>query len=316
MKAISYSAPAKVILSGDHAVVYGKPALVSAIDLRLRFTISNSVNSQNVDHIDKVLASISLTVREYLKREKIRFIDKSYFYKIESEIPIRRGLGSSAALSVAATAVFLEFYSDKQFNKETINNVAYQSERYFHINPSGVDVSASCFGGLIYYRKEFEFLKNISALNFKIPKKIEESLYLIDSGKPVESTAEMVDLVGKAFNKRPEFVEEVFNDIEKTTRRLVVSIIKEDSDFFARSIVDNQILLEMLGVVSSTAKKLLKDLEPYGVGKVTGAGGKKGGSGFIIFYTNKSKQLEEYCKKKKITFMKFKQSYKGVRKEA
>ena len=71
----------------------------------------------------------------------------------------------------------------------------------------------------------------------------------------------------------------------------------------------------MLGVVSNRAKKLLKDLEPYGYGKVTGGGGKKEGSGYMLFYADKIKEFENYCKEKNVTYFKFKQSYEGVKKE-
>src|SRR3989344_3382835 len=248
MKKISCSAPAKIYLSGEHAVVYGKPAIVSSINLRLKFAVTILGRSTQDGNNSKNILFISQRVKEYLQKQKIRFVDKAFSFEIKSEIPIGRGLGSSAALCVAATAAFLEFYTGRQFEKEVINNIAYQAEKYFHINASGVDVTASCFGGLIFYRKEFEFLKNISALNFKIPKKMEENLYLIDSGKPKETTGYMVhNVVGGKYNKSRRLVEEILNDIEKITKRMVVSIIKEDVDFFTKSLIDNQILLEMLG---------------------------------------------------------------------
>lgn len=316
MSKISYSAPAKVILSGEHAVVYGKPALVSAVDRRLNFTLTTLVRPHQTDNIPKEIDFISNTVKKYLQNQKIKFVDNKYNFKIDSNIPIGRGLGSSAALSTAGVAAFLKFYTEREFEKEKINNLAYEVEKYFHRNASGVDNTASCFGGLIYYRKEFEFLKNISALNFKIPKKIEEGLYLIDSGNPIESTGYMVNnVVGGKYNTSPRLTEEILNDIEKTTKRMVVSIIKEDVDFFTKSIVDNQIFLDMLGVVSIKARKLLIDLEPYGYGKVTGGGGKKEGSGYMLFYADKVKEFENYCKNKNVAYFKFKQSYEGVKKE-
>ena len=225
---------------------------------------------------------------------------------------MRRGLGSSAAFCVAASAAILDFYTGKPFDKETINNIAYQAEKYFHINASGVDVSVSTYGGLIYFRKEFEFLKNISALTFKIPQKIENNLYLIDSGKPTESDQEMINAVGTLYNKKPQYIGQILNDLEKTTKRFVVSITKEDIQFFQQSLIDNEIFLEMLGVVSNKTRLLLKQLEPYGVGKIIGNGGKKSGSGYLLFYTEKTKDFENYCKKKKIFFSKFKQDSGGL----
>lgn len=315
MRIITYTAPAKVILSGEHAVVYGKPALVSALDLRLKFSLTSFVRSSKTGIHSKEIFFIAETVKDYLQKQKIKYVDRPYNFEIKSEIPIRRGLGSSAALCVTASAAFLQLYTGRKFEKEMINNVAYQAEKYFHKNASGVDVSASCFGGLIYYRKEFEFLKSISALNFKIPKEIEENFYLIDSGKPAESTGEMVEKVGKLYNQKPQFVEEVLNDIEKITKRMVVSIIKEDAEFFAKTIIDNQVLLDMLGVVSDKAKRLLKDLEKYGVGKVTGGGGKKSGSGYLLFYASKKNELEKYFKKNRIEFYKFHQDFSGLQYE-
>ncbi|MFN4212588.1 MAG: mevalonate kinase [Microgenomates group bacterium] len=309
---ITYSSPAKVILSGEHAVVYGKPALVCAIDRRLKFTVFDR-SSQNGNGKDgKIVLMITDKVKQYLKDKKIKFTDKSFDFKINSQIPVGRGLGSSAALSVAATAAFLKFYTGYSFEKETINNLAYQIEKHFHKNPSGVDNTASCFGGLIYYRREFEFLKNIASLNFKIPKKIEENLFLIDSGAPLETTARMVELVGKMYNKKPSYIEQILNDIEKTTKRMVVAIVKEDVDFFQQTLLDNEILLEILGVVSQKTKKLLKSLSQFGVGKITGAGGSKQGSGFILFYATDKEGLINFLKDKKISYFKFVSDYKGL----
>jgi mevalonate kinase len=308
MKKIICSAPAKTILSGEHAVVYGKPGLVSALDLRLKFSVWESKKKIT----EPAIIYLVETVFKYLRKEKIKFFKKSFDYQIDSAIPIGCGLGSSAAFSVAAVAALSKFYTGQEFPKEIINNIAYQGEKYFHKNPSGVDVSASCFGGLIFYRKEFEFLKNITSLGFKIPPKIEEKLYLIDSKRAKESTADMVFKLGKLYNKKPKFTEEILAGIEKTTKKMTVAIIKKDEDFFAQSILENEVFLELLGVVSSKTKKLLEELANWGVGKVTGAGGASFGSGFILFFSKKGKELENFLKQKKINFYQFKQDYRGL----
>ncbi len=314
MKHITYSAPAKVILSGEHAVVYGKPAIVASLDLRLKFTITSVVRSYNRRN-DPNIQLLTDIVKGYLKKNKIKYIDNDFSVKIKSNIPIKKRLGSSAAFCVAGVASLLDFYTDREWDKETINNLSYLMEKHFHTNASGVDTSIASFGGLVYYRKEFEFLKTISVLDFKIPPNIDESLYLIDSGNPQESTGQMVEAVGKLYNKKPQFVDSILNDIEKTTKRMVISLIKKDVEFFVKCIIDNQIFLDMLGVVSEKARIILKKLEPYGIGKVTGGGGKKKGSGYIMFFATDKTGLEKFCKNNKINFYKFEQSYTGVKKE-
>ena len=301
---ISYSAPGKVILSGEHVVVYGKPALVSAINLRLKFIVTNLVRSSKDDKDDKEIFFINKEIKNYLINQKINFTDRPFNYKIESEIPIGRGLGSSAALSVASVSAFLEFYTGREFGKEIINNLAFQIEKHFHKNPSGVDNSAACFGGLILYQKQV----SLENLNYKIPKKIEEKLFLIDSGKPVETTGEMVEYVST------KSIKNIINKIEIETKKILDAIEKENVVLFKESIVNNEKLLEEIGVVSDNTKKLIKDLSQFGVGKVTGAGGQKIGSGFILFYADQTDKLINFLKKRKIIYYKFIPDYQGLKK--
>jgi len=308
---ISYSAPAKVILSGEHAVVYGKPALVCAINKQLNFSVKEAKKKKN-NKDGNPISIIDQIVKKYLEKEKINYQPKNFSFLIDSLIPIGRGLGSSAALSVTAVAALLKFYTGRDFDKEIINNLAYLAEKHFHKNPSGVDNTTSCFGGLIFYRKEFEFLKNISVLNFKIPKIIEDNLFLIDSGKPKETTAQMVELVKEKYNQKPHLVEEIFDEIEKITKRITVALVKEDARFFAENLFENQLRLELLGVVSKKAKQLLENLSRFGIGKITGAGGVGEGSGFILFYAFDKKKLINYLEKNKISYFQFKGDLVGL----
>jgi len=312
MKSIRYSAPGKVIISGEHAVVYGKPALVCAIDKRLSVTFTLAKNSEYKDAIFPLLEK---SVLDFLKTKKEIFSKKKYTYSIESSIPIGRGLGSSAAYCASITAGLLELFTGREWNKEDINICAYQMEKYFHKNSSGVDTSTSIMGGLLYYRKEFEFLKTISSLSIKIPKHFTETLLLVDSGKPFETTGEMVRNVGTLFNSKNNKTEHIFNNIEKTTKRIVVSLMKEDMSFFIENIQRNQILLEQIGVVSDSAKKLLLHLKKNGVGKVTGGGGKKEGSGYLLFYCEDSSKCKKVFEEECISYIPFIPSYTGLVKE-
>lgn len=309
---VSYSAPAKIILTGEHSVVYGKPALISALNMRFTVTISDA----NKIKRDKNIDIIASNVRSSLKNSNVPFDDKPYSFHVKSQIPSRKNLGSSAALSVAASAAFLHFFTGREFSKEVVNQVAYQSEKHFHGNPSGGDNSASCFGGFIYYRKEFEFLKNVSSLNAKIPQAIMDRLFIIDSGKSAETTAEMVAKVGKFYNDEPKNAEEIINSVEKVTKRMVIAIVKEDPNMFAKAVEDNEMLLEELGVVSKRTISLIKSLQSVGVGKVTGGGGFKGGSGNLLFIVRDPAAAQDLFTKRNIKVLKFNQDFEGVRQES
>jgi mevalonate kinase len=312
MKLIRYSAPGKVILSGEHSVVYGKPALVCAIDKRL--TITFTPTNKTV-YKDAIMPILEKSVIDFLKKKNEKIINPGFTYSVESTIPIGRGLGSSAAYCAVISAGLLELFTGEEWSKEEINMCAYQMEKYFHKNSSGVDTSTSIMGGLIYYRKEFEFLKTISSLPIKLPKHFVESLILIDTGKPDESTGEMVQKVGELFNKKGNAAENSMNQIERITKRLIVSIMKEDTAFFIENIRDNEKLLEEIGVVSEKTKRFLKLLHKFGEGKITGAGGYKEASGYIIFFSENNNLLKSFLNKNQIESMQFIPSYSGLKKE-
>lgn len=312
MRPIRYSSPGKVILSGEHAVVFGKPALVCAIDKRLTMTF---IPVEKTEYKDSIMPVLEKSVMDFLQKKEIKTKSIGYTYSIESTIPIGRGLGSSAAYCAVISAALLELFTGYEWSKEEVNMCAYQMEKYFHKNTSGVDTSTSIMGGLIYYRKEFEFLKTISSFPVKLPKKFIDSLVLIDTGKPVETTGEMVQKVGKLFNTKGETMEYIINDIEKTTKRLIVSILKEDSLFFKENIKHNEELLEQIGVVSLSSKKLLGDLSAMGTGKITGGGGYKQSSGYILFFVEDCGGLRAKLKENKINSFPFVPSYTGLVKE-
>jgi len=314
IESISYSAPGRIFLSGEHAVVYGKPALVCAIDKRLTITFTPA---EKTEYKDTIMPILEKSVMDFLQKKQIKKKKIGYTYSIESAIPIGRGLGSSAAYCAVISAGLLELFTGDEWSKEEINICAYQMEKYFHKNSSGVDTSTSIMGGLIYYRKEFEFLKTISSLPVKLPKHFIDSLVLIDTDKPVETTGEMVQKVGQLFNTKGVKMEYIMNDMEKTTKRLIISIMKEDTLLFKENIQHNQELLEQIGVVSSSTKKLLTLLNKVGKGKVTGGGGYKGLSGYVLFYYEDLEGMRKVLNQKNISVIPFIPNYTGlVREEA
>jgi len=150
-------------------------------------------------------------------------------------------------------------------------------------------------------------------LNFKIPEVIERGLFLVDSGKSTESTAEMVKYVGTTYNEQPKKMQAIMDNIEKVTKRMVIAITKEDTKFFNENIAENSQLLIELGVVSKPTQKLLSELSRFGVGKVTGGGGRIKNSGFILFSATHAHDLQVFCQSNKIRCIKFRQSHVGLK---
>jgi mevalonate kinase len=83
---------------------------------------------------------------------------------------------------------------------------------------------------------------------------------------------------------------------------------------FAEAIQDNQKYLEDFGIVSKSTHTFMAELSDYGVGKVTGAGGFKDGSGMILFLAQDIQKTKEYLKLKNIEFVPFQQDFDGVKK--
>ena len=111
-------------------------------------------------------------------------------------------------------------------------------------------------------------------------------------------------------NKIPKVKNIIYDAKEDELARGVYTVIKKAK--ITEQEFEN--LLEKIGIVSVSTKNLLQELSKYGFGKITGAGGKKTGSGYLLFLADDVDGLKKYCKYKKINIIKFKQSWKGVQK--
>jgi len=267
MKINSISAPGKIILSGEHEVVYGYPAIATAINRRL-------------------------TAGQY--------------GKIVSRIPIGAGMGSSAAYAVALSALKVG-----KLDLEKISSLAYEMEKQRHGNPSGVDNTIVTYGGFLWYRKESENFKTFKQIESKVkPPK----LFLLNSGKPSESTKQMVESVADLRRKRKAGVDDTFRRIETITKGFLKFLLNEKADDFGTLIRDNERLLEKLGVVSERTKKIIRLIEKGGgSAKISGAGGIKDGSGMVIVFHKDIEKLMSLAKNNHLDLMPVKFGEEGVR---
>jgi len=251
-------------------VVYGYPALVAAVGRRL--TIINNGRKS----------------------------------KIISNIPIGCGMGSSAALAVAKSALKIG-----KLDKEKINEMAYKMEVRQHGKPSGVDNTVSTYGGFLWYRKESKNLKTFQNVKpvTRFPK-----IYLVNTGRPIESTKEMVRFVAKAYLDRESYIDTIILEIEKVTKSFLEYLYGDKKTDLGDLIKKNEELLEKLGVVSVSTKQIIRKIEKIGgAAKVTGAGGINGNSGMIIVFHKDPEKLSYFAKKNKIPIFAVKLGEEGVK---
>lgn len=277
---ITVSVPGKVHLMGEHAVVYGKPALLAAINKRLEVTVTSSdhMEIQTTESTEFVVHALE-KIREYFRLSSLPPMKIS----IVSEIPGGFHLGSSAAAAVGVVAG-VTYFLKKIWNPDVFNHIAYEVEKKQHGNPSGGDNTIVTTGGILWFRKEFEFLKTMWKLDMRIPTSLDH-FFLINTGKPKETTGEMVNLVRLRYKKNPSLMRTWFDKNEDETKRIVSSLREENETQLLDAINRGEQTLEHMGVVS---KKVIPCIQAIvssgGAAKILGGGGKKEGVGFLLCY--------------------------------
>lgn len=304
------SAPGKIHLLGEHVVVYGKPALIAAIDKRLYATIKIKKPKIKINSDDKL---IKKSIQVFKNAFKIKDLP-SLELTINSQIPVGSGLGSSAALSVAVIGALMKAVLNI-WNPTKINELAFEVEKFQHGNPSGGDNTAITFGGLVWYRKEFDFLKsiwNLPIANYKIP-----PFMIIDSGRPEETTGEMVKSVSRLNQRNKKRFESILSDQEKRTKNLLLGLKIGDKKEIKESIRLGEKNLERLKVVGIFAQKIIREAENIGGSlKISGAGGRKKGSGMLLCYHEDISGISTICRKHKVLMFPVKLGQEGIRIES
>lgn len=304
---ITVSAPAKLHLLGEHAAVYGKPAILTALDLRVKVTVSQGRTiPQQYKKIQQIIDRI---VKKELKLKKFPL----YSLEISSNIPAGIGLGFSAALSAAYVGALLD-YLRVDWNLELINRLAFEAEKVFHGNPSGGDNSTVVYGGLVWFRKEDTDLKLIQPIPFPIPAKLGKNFILINTGKPQESTKEMVDAVKLFSNKKPKLLSRFLENQEKLVKNLLTAIKEGQEKELVKIIKEGEKNLEEIGVVSQQTREIIRKIEKSGgAAKISGAGGKKDASGILLCYHKNKIVLQKLAEKYGLAYFLVKLGSEGVR---
>ncbi len=293
---ITVSAPGKIHLLGEWSVVWGKPAILAAVGLRVTVGISKSPS--NSHPLKKVIEPI---VKKGLGIKTI----PPYNLTITSDIPIGAGLGSSAAVSAACIAALLSYLKVK-WDLKLINKLAYEVEKVFHGNPSGGDNSTVVYGGLVWFtRTRLNFLRSLRGNGFR---KLAKNFVIINTGIPKETTKQMIAMVKvnkKFLDSQEQLVKELLPALKDSNEKELIRIIRAGEKN-----------LESIGVVSSYAKSIIRKIEKSGgAGKICGAGGKTKATGVLLCYHPEKKVLEKIAKSYKLSYFSTTLGVEGVRKE-
>ncbi len=205
------SAPGKIILFGEHAVVYGRPALavpVTQVQATVEIWPSDFrgvwIDAPNIRlkaelrelPITHPLASVLRILFDGLEVDPLPQIN----IRITSTIPVASGLGSGAAVSVALVRA-LSAYLGEPAPDDQVNHIAFQIEKLYHGTPSGIDNT------VITYAKPVYFLRGKPIETFK--PRLPFTIVIGDTG--IEApTRESVADVHRLWELNPRYWEELF----------------------------------------------------------------------------------------------------------
>ena len=279
------SAPGKVILFGEHFVVYGVKAILCSINKRVTVTaekisdkkiVINSEIGNLILEPNKSISEINSPLKPfyYLANKAIENEDTGIHIQIDSEIPLGAGLGSSSACCVAGTAAIFKLFGD--ISKKEILKLAIEAEKTIFENTSGADCTVCTYGGIMEYDKNNGFKKIEDEPNFQL---------IIVNSNIEHSTQSMVTKVKEFENKNKE----EFSRLSSLESKLVEDVLKLVKENKTREIGEkinqNQKYLEILGISNNELTKMIKIGQESSFGaKITGSGG----GGCIFALTDES----------------------------
>ena len=267
----------KVILFGEHFVVHGVPGIVSATD---------AATDAEVKKIGK-----GITIKDERKGSK-GYAEEKKLQQIESiermfktmgmpqatamsiwlggNLPGFSGLGASAASSVAIARAITEEFGLK-FSDQRINEIAYEAEKAYAGNPSGIDNTAATFGGLLWFKKNMTGGSDtFEKISIREPVEI-----IIGSTGIVANTKAMVEGVAERKKQNPQKYDLLFKQAEN----LALTGRKALKDFDLKKVGElmneNHRLLQEIGVSCKELDHLVDVARKQGAwgAKLTGGGG-------------------------------------------
>jgi mevalonate kinase len=269
----------KAILFNEHFVVYGVPAIVSAVG---KYTVAKveplSTHGMTLDdkrgatprYKDDKLEQQKDSINRILKAMNIDTSKRGVKILLEGNLYAASGIGASAASCVAIARALSQCFS-LNLSDDEINNVAFEGEKGYHGTPSGIDNTAATFGGLIWFKKgEPNVMDRIS-----LPSPVE--VVIGNTGK-VADTSAVVAGVKERREKNPTKYKEIFERAENIAFLAKRALQDEDYEGVGKLMNENHKLLQQIEVSSNELDFIVDVARGNGAlgAKLTGGG--KGGN--------------------------------------
>jgi mevalonate kinase len=307
--------PAKLILSGEHAVVYGSPAIACAINRFASVHIAKRADNLFEFHCNALGKPENHTLEELetlkekcekrheefckKKREAKTILDRpielclytlSKFMRHSSlepqtgltltfdiDIPLSSGMGSSAAVIVSLIRALCEHYS-KTLSDNEFFMLALSAENLQHGHSSGLDLRV-CYSAGVIYQSEHDITRcDIKTLPF----------YIINTGRPDCSTGECVEHVNQAFSSS-----NIWNSFTTVTNQFLSALQEKNDNALAEAIHSNHDLLCKIDVVPKKAQDFIQQLNQHNIAaKICGAGAIHGDKAGMLICTMNDKAIE------------------------
>ncbi|MCC6013820.1 MAG: mevalonate kinase [Candidatus Verstraetearchaeota archaeon] len=274
---VKFSSPGKITLFGEHAIVYGRPAIVSAINKRVYVSMEKrdddfikiisdlSSDFISINEISNYKGSLIYIIKAIEILSKYTGRKKGVNIIINSEMPISAGLGTSAAVSIATIAAYSRII-DYNISISEIAKLGHKVELEVQGIASIMDTTISTFGGTMYIKPNVTIEK--IKIDYEIP-------FILGYIKREYNTAYMVNKVKSLMNENKEIIEKIMETIGLIVEEGKKAILEKNIEKIGLLMNINHGLLDSLGVSNKELNDMVYLARKAGAlgAKLTGAGG-------------------------------------------
>lgn len=329
-------APGKLILSGEHSVVYGKPALAMAVNRYvtakaipqflpfISFDLSDFAYADQMSFsalkllknrikdkyhkfihgefkirevLQKPVELAQFTLMLFFEMANVKWLTQGIKLQLQSDIPVGCGMGSSAATILSVIHAMAK-HLNVELPKERFYHLGLEAENLQHGLSSGLDLRVSLNGGCLYIQ------------DGKFETRIEPAfpMYLVNTGAPLASTGECVTHAAEFFKKSS-----IGNDFADVTQAMDYAIQQNNFFDILKTVKQNHLLLQKIGVVPDRVSHFIEQTESLGAAKICGAGSVIGdNAGVVLVITEDKDSLEKLSNEFQYSIVPVKAESRGV----